>query len=402
MKMFGGIDKLFDPGKFLNNMLDQVLPGQIGDIVGDMAGMALDSVMGNYLGALSNFQDFFTNMSELFQGGLQDFLGEFGSQISEPGSFPSFSDTPDPAGHLAVEGNKVTTPGGYEIENLGGTKWKITSPNGKETVISGDPHVREGDGTVWHWDQATKSFVLPDGTKITANATGKLGVTTDLDIYYGNERVHMDGVNTSNPTTSVVTYDAAVHDKFHDDGSVAFLGGDGDDWFQAGADGVLREITGGGGNNPLTFGKELWFDAGIKQAAQLAGQPWMGDEPVVQGGGGAGGAEGAGKLDFWDMMQQIEDDKKRTAARAAAAGMNPANMSLEDLIMMVLSRAIRSQADKVMEKAKKIDAKGDDAKKTDDIELQMAVQRLSRLFQTLTNIIKQLHQAKEASVRNMK
>jgi len=310
--MIGDIGGMLDPGKFLNNLLDKVLPGPLGNIAGDVAGMGLDAMTGNYLGALSNFNDFFSNVSGMFQGGqggLESFMGQFGSQVGEAGSAPSFNGGQlDPAGHLGVdqEANKITTPGGYEIQANGNAEWTITSPNGEQTRIWGDPHVQEisknGVEASWDWDNKTMSFVLPDGTKVTADAQAANGVTTNADVYYGNEHVQMTGMNGT-PHTGPVTYDAAVHDKFHDDGSTVFLGGSGNDWFKGDPNGMLKEITGGGGHQDLTLGQDLWFDSAIKQAAQLTGMPWMGDNPQVQGAGQ--GAQGGQGIDLMQMINKL-------------------------------------------------------------------------------------------------
>jgi len=452
--MLDKIGNMFDPGKLLNNMLDQMLPGKLGNMLGDVAGMALDGAMGNYMGALSNFNDFFSNISSMFQGGMQDFIGSMGSQIPEPGTAPSISDSGvlDPQGHLAVDGNKITTPGGYTVEATGkNSEWLVTSPNGEQTRIWGDPHVDTKDGPRWDWDDKSMSFVLPDGTKISANATNALGVTTDFNVYYGNERVEVTGVNTANPKTSTVSYDAAVHDKFHDDGSTVFLGGTGNDWFKMSPDGVLKEITGGGGHHDLTLGKEFWIDASIQQAAQLTGMPYMGDNPQLQGqqgqpgqvqgqpmnlmdlinrlsdmllgavggaggagevqgaggAGGAGGAQGAGEaqgaekpfLSLQDMQEsQDKDDVKNIIARAKSGTLN-----LEDALFTLMSKLIENQQKKVLDKAGKIDQAGDKgASQTDTVELQMAMNRLQRMFETLSQAMKALHDAAMTAARNVK
>lgn len=463
--MFDAIKNFMDPSKLVNNLVDQMLPGKLGNILGDVAGMATGAMTGNYLGALSSFNDFFTNVSGMGgaggmgglgglmggMGGFAEMIGSFAGSIGELGSTPSFQgETLDPQGHLAVDGNKITTPGGYTVEAQGNASWTVTSPNGETTHVHGDPHVNEKDGTVWHWDDKNMSFVLPDGTKITGNATGNLGVTTDLNVYYGNERVSVTGVDKK-PDTSTVSYDAAVHDKFHEDGSTVFLGGTGDDWFKLGQDGTLREVTGGGGNKPLNLGGPIWFDKAIKDAAQLTGMPFAGDKPVIgqggqggeaggidlkellgkliglltggagldqlgqagevgqaggaQGAGGAGGAQGAqgaandGYLSLQEMQDAEDKDISKMIQDAMAGG------DLETAIFALMSKMIKGQEKNIMAQAQKMDDAtkgGGQAKQTDTIKLQQAQSTLQRMYETLTNIMKGLHDMRMTAVRNLK
>ena len=37
-----------------------------------------------------------------------------------------------------------------------------------KSKIKAGPHVSESDGAKWDWDEKTVTFMLPDGTKITA------------------------------------------------------------------------------------------------------------------------------------------------------------------------------------------------------------------------------------------
>lgn len=395
------------------------------------------------LGGIQNLlKDAFSFMNNLIKGqNFKDFVGNFSNFVPQPGNFPKTTNTMDPAGSLTVEGNKITTPGGYTIENKGNSEFSITAPNGKKTTVWGDPHIKNTEGKhIADWDEKTATFMLPDGTKITANATDKLGLTTDFHVYYGNQHVECKGTNTANPTTSAVRYDAAVHDQFQKDGSQFFIGGDGDDLFKS-VNGQLREVVGGGGNAELKYGGGFWIDSALREAANKAGLPYdkvMNPENVMPflppnlrkilenktaqtgnagGAGGAGGAAGTGeteKKSFHDMLK--EADKNAQSDNALAQVLTGGPISIEDLIMGLMKEALKSESANAYKLAQSIrdkkkaaagmegQAKGEAQADIDysDFELQQATQRLSRLYQALSNIMKSFDDAKMTAVRNMK
>ena len=426
----GGI---FDPGKWVNNIIDQMLPGQLGDIIGDFAGAYVDFQSGNIFGAADLFKDAFTKLAQMFNmpQTLQDFVSDYGSILPEPGYTPPFGNTLDPQGHLSVDGNKIVTPGGYTIEAVGNNTWKITSPTGKVTTISGDPHVHEKDGGVWDWDNKTMTFNLPDGTKVTAHATGPNGVTTDFDVYYGNEHVQATGINTGHPHVSTVRYDAAVHDMLHDDGHNVYLGGDGDDWFTM-VNGQLREITGGGGHGELKFGGGFWIDGALRTAAQVAGLPhdavpeWNDIQgirdfvnQILQQNGGKipklpeNNLENKIKNAFleWlmDTLQGSEgedygEDKK---VKGGKAGILSGKGSFLDRVMDKLFQIMEAKAQKVdtlineYEQAVKKDPESSQ-NTAKMFKLQKAMNELNQMMQTLTNIMKTIHDARMSVARNLK
>jgi len=158
---------------------------------------------------------------------------------------------------------EFTTPGGYKIKAEGKSAgWKITTPEGKTTLINGDPHVREGDGGKWDFKKQM-SFVLPDGTKITCKTTPprKNGYTVSqsIDIMNGNERATIGGIDKNKPTTGGVKQDRWAVDASTKDGDYAVLGGNGDDWFLNGKNEIVGSENKGsvlktraGGNNNIT------------------------------------------------------------------------------------------------------------------------------------------------------
>lgn len=372
-------------GKFVNEIVDRMLPGKLGDIAGDIAGAVADLKTGNIPGALNNLKDTFSKVIGLSpQMSLIDFLGGRRMPIPFPGSFTPtlpyrfppimpgiYPIMPEPHGRLQVDGNKIHTPGGYTVENLGNTNWKITSPNGKSTLIWGDPHVSESDGGRWDWDAKTMTFSLPDGTKITANATGPLGVTTDFHVYYGNQRVSATGVNTGNPQVSNVRYDAYRHDARMDDGSRVFLGGDGDDWFKESGGG--REIIGGGGYEALKLGREYW--------SKLFSGPRI--QPHLPPGG---------------IVDSILDEERRRKIQQAAASVAGGG-NVEDLVMLLMGTLL-DKAEKDLRGA--VRGLGSNPSQKQLMELQLKMQKFQRLYDTMTNMMKTFHDTKMTAIRNIK
>jgi hypothetical protein len=302
--------------------------------------------------------------------------------VAAPASFTPLNGNMEPHGRLRVEGNTIYTPGGYKVEFLGNTTWKITSPDGKSTKIWGDPHVHETDGGRWDWDDKTMTFTLPDGTKITANATGKLGVTTDVHVYYGNQRISVNGVD-GKPQIGQLHYDGYAHDVQMRDGSRVFLGGDGDDWFKEAAGG--REIIGGGGYSDLKLGKNFWV-GGDLLTRMLDGIH-----------------ENRFKFSYIDAAREERDKEIRELLAMLRAG----GGSFEDRIMALMVVAIKNEEARALRLAEKLDGmKRDDdrphAGTLDNFRLQQSVQRMNRLYQMLSNIVKTIHEMKMTSVRHMK
>ena len=170
------------------------------------------------------------------QQGQQGRIGGAGmAQSIQQGEF-------QPAGGLKQEGNTVTTPGGYKIEALGKFKWKITTPEGNKTEISGDPHVSVNGKHAFDFKK-NSSFVLGDGTKISVDTTpygNGATVTKGIHIQSGNQRVSFDGLNTGKITNSGVKNDRYQFDAGKKDGDYFVLGRDGKSWFLDGK----KKITG--------------------------------------------------------------------------------------------------------------------------------------------------------------
>lgn len=158
--------------------------------------------------------------------------------IPAPVETPILEDGVQPKGSLKADGNKVTTAGGYSIEVLGTSEWKITGPDGKSTRIWGDPHVHESDAGDAEgrggWDfKRNSTFVLGDGTKINVTTVpgGAAGatVTGGLEIISGNDRVVASDMEKGKSNFGTVTQDGfAKANSFQ--GDVFVMGKESDDW----------------------------------------------------------------------------------------------------------------------------------------------------------------------------
>ncbi|NMO21608.1 DUF1521 domain-containing protein [Pyxidicoccus fallax] len=156
------------------------------------------------------------------------------------GCFPSEKPHPiDSVGDrdaLKVDSNgKITTPGGYQIEQLGQFEWKVTGPDGKSTRVWGDPHVDESDGGKFDFKRDA-TFTLGDGTMI--NVTTKpygngMTVTGQLDVISGDSHVTVTDIDKGKGKVGQPTNDgfgAAV--KFAAKGNIDNfqMGNETDDW----------------------------------------------------------------------------------------------------------------------------------------------------------------------------
>ena len=238
-------------------------------------------------------------MTQAFQSLFQMAAGQSFGQLLGTGQFPQMPGQ----GHVAPPGGnqfpsnprgqgiqqlsenppKFKTPGGYTVEAEGkSAAWKITTPEGKTTRIWGDPHVKEGDGGKWDFKKGM-SFVLPDGTKITARTTPPRSngytVTKGIDIQNGNQVATINGIDNNKPTTTGVRNDRWSYDARVPDGDYAILGGDGDDWFLHGK----SEIVGSEKQGEILKTKQgaatgitPWAQMAANEVPKFGSSPWTG------------------------------------------------------------------------------------------------------------------------------
>ena len=169
---------------------------------------------------------------------------------------PAPIDCSHPPASLKKDANGViTTPGGYKIEQVKQFDWKITGPDGKETLIWGDPHVKEGDGGTWDFKRDS-TFVLGDGTKINVNTVpwgNNMTVTGGLEIISGNDRVKVTGIDKGKGQVGEITQDGFAHANSFGGKDVFVMGKETDDWSFQG-----KEIVGShNGGESFKLGKDL-------------------------------------------------------------------------------------------------------------------------------------------------
>lgn len=194
-----------------------------------------------------------------------------------------------PSGLEQLGPNTFKTPGGYTIHAEGKQEaWKITAPDGKETRIWGDPHVDVNGKRAFDFkDQST--FVLPDGTKITAHTKARGNdpnaptFTDRIDIMNGNQRATIDGIMDNKPQSTGVKNDRWEVDAQVKDGSYFVLGNNHDKWFLNGK----NEITGGNMRTGEIYTKgtpDTSTGGGISDLAQNAMQepPKFGNQDFFQ------------------------------------------------------------------------------------------------------------------------
>jgi hypothetical protein len=261
------------------------------------------------------------------------------------------------------------------------------------------------------------TFNLPDGTKITMNATGKLGVVTDIHIYNGAERISVTGVNTNNPTVGGVRYDAYIHDMMMKDGKSVWLGGDGDDWFRLGR----GEIIGGGGWRPLRFAEgRFWIDnlrllpisdtarrlleALIRPpfklfqlAPMLGGLGFAVIKYLINQLQSSGQTTPLNTKDYWTQLGvgMFTSDDQDELKRLAQSG------DIDAIILYMMLKASTQYEHQIKDLMQKLDkASGQEQMKILQ-NLQYATERLQRLYSTCTNVMKSLHNMRMAAIKNI-
>jgi hypothetical protein len=171
----------------------------------------------------------------------------FNMAVGNGPSAPSSGDSGQPAGSLKTDSSGVvTTPGGYKIEATGQFDWKITGPDGKETKVWGDPHVKEGDGGTWDFKRDS-TFVLGDGTRINCSTTpygNGATVTKGLEIISGNDRVEISDIDKGKGKTGQVTQDGFQKVNSFGGKDVFVMGKETDDWSFQGKE-VIGSENGG-------------------------------------------------------------------------------------------------------------------------------------------------------------
>ncbi|MFP2964339.1 DUF1521 domain-containing protein [Myxococcus sp. 1LA] len=177
--------------------------------------------------------------------------GTSGASPAFPAERPNPLDAVREANSLKVDSGsgKVTTPGGYTIEQLGQFEWKITGPDGANTRIWGDPHVDESDGGKFDFKRDT-SFVLGDGTRINCTCApwgNGMTVSAQLDIVYGDSHVRVTDIDKGKGKVGQVTnkgMDEVVRFHSNQSADVFQMGQNAADWMFHGKEIVGHENGG--------------------------------------------------------------------------------------------------------------------------------------------------------------
>ena len=224
----------------------------------------------------------------------------------------------EPTLKVDPETDKVTTPGGYVIEPVDQYSWKVTGPDGKETLVWGDPHVKESDGGAWDFkDDST--FVLPDGTKINVDTKpleNGTTVTSSIEIVNGDSRVEIAGIDQGKGQTGALTQSGQVYDTTGNDQFV--MGAETDDWYLAD-----REIVGSEDNGAvLKLGDKRPEEAVVAGAAAVESGAYGQVEQQVTSQPGGASLKAAFQdlaLAFQQAMSQLHLSSSASASASASA-----------------------------------------------------------------------------------
>ena len=125
----------------------------------------------------------------LFRNGFEFLDSLFWNGFDRSGHMSPGSGNGEPIGWLSS--------GGYTIR-IDRHTLTITDPSGRNSVQHwGDPHenlngkhIKDWGGAPG-WDEARRSLLLGDGTKVTLNSTGAQGVILAISIYDGHQELHV-------------------------------------------------------------------------------------------------------------------------------------------------------------------------------------------------------------------
>ncbi|MEM7049991.1 MAG: DUF1521 domain-containing protein [Acidobacteriota bacterium] len=231
--------------------------------------------------------------------------GGTGNLFSAHSALPSSAFLPPPAVGLAgapagrglqvADNGAITTAGGYRLEAEGrGASLKIFDPQGELVVnIKGDPHLyaKNGDQMKLEFDFTRDSNLkLGDGTLVYLDTTSQTGrsLLENVTVVNGSDRATIQGINTSSPETSGVTFDGyewrADHLAEHQAMDTFVMGGSSENvdfWMEH--DGVSKgrivdshfDREQNAYVQTLDSGQRYWVDAGLKPAW---GSPAWGNE----------------------------------------------------------------------------------------------------------------------------
>ena len=359
-----------------------------------------------------------------------------GHQLAQvlQGILPLPQPQPQPAQTgLEVNGN-VIDAGRYEVHVSKGEVKVLDTETGKFVRAWGDPHLHtsDGDKAQFHTDNVT--IDLPDGTKVTITPTEKnaqgIALVDQVAVMKGDEAVMAVNISTA-PVMGTVTDNAAAVDAFHADGTVLQVRGDIDDLFFAatgvellGLDHSQRwnehMLDGVGGTsqydftNPSPADLPNILDRFQDFLAERFPDVFRPSRPGNAGGSEA--AEGAGGADA--------SEGASSPSRTDNSGLDPMTRLL--LILQKVDDQLRDKLDSLEELTDKkarleelgkkenltgaeqteltaLKAEGIDGKlEVVTQEVQLVMQLKQQFSQMMTNLSKSDHDAKMATIRNMR
>lgn len=126
---------------------------------------------------------------------------------------------PTTVGENSVE---ITTADGYKVNFTGKQEsWTITTPEGQNTRIWGDPHVDESDGD--RWDFTKQSSFTFGNNKVTVETTpfgNGQTLSKTVTIYNGKDRLTITDIDKNKLSYVAWSLDSAQHDEKLTDGDV--------------------------------------------------------------------------------------------------------------------------------------------------------------------------------------
>lgn len=116
----------------------------------------------------------------------------------------------------------VRTLDGYLVRAEGKDHaWSITGPDGMTTRIWGDPHVSESDGDAWDFKNRGTFFFGKNKVTVEVVPYGNgQTISSAINLYSGDERVTIKGIDTNKPIITAVSHDGHQHDDSLADGDV--------------------------------------------------------------------------------------------------------------------------------------------------------------------------------------
>jgi hypothetical protein len=181
--------------------------------------------------------------------------GPGSTPVSRPPFMPIAPPPPPQGMKTDPSTGTISFPDGTTITQDGQYNWSVHNADGTTSSITGDPHVNDGVGHKWDFQQ-DGTFVLKNGARINVNTVpygnGGAHVTGSLEVLYGNQRATVSGIDKGKGTVSGVTNDGYQHVNDMPQGAPVFVEDSKDSWTLNG-----QEIIGGSTLSGLQLGQNM-------------------------------------------------------------------------------------------------------------------------------------------------